>query len=154
MGHIARVVHRVALESANVHRVVDHVAAAARLARMLADIGAGRGERIVLADELHGVGVAAILDQYQIAGNIHVRRAQGHAGYRVLHTTEAAMAQNVLFIVVAEALDANPSRTRRAASRPMAQSAELTISRAVRSIIESVSIVAVPSRIFSISSAS
>ena len=80
---------------------------------MLADIGAGRGERIVLADELHGVGVAAILDQYQIAGNIHVRRAQGHAGYRVLHTTEAAMAQNVLFIIVTEARQSVKNKARR-----------------------------------------
>ena len=44
MGHIARVVHRVALESANVHRVVDHVAAAARLTGMLADVRAGGGQ--------------------------------------------------------------------------------------------------------------
>ena len=64
VGNNACMVDRIALETADVDRVVDHVAAAARLARMLADIGAGRGERIVLADELHGVGVAAILDQY------------------------------------------------------------------------------------------
>ncbi len=101
--HVACIVHRVALEPADVDCVVDHVAAAARLAGMLADIRAGRGEGIVLADQAHGVGIAAVLDQHQIARDIHARGAQRHAGHRLAHPTKAAVTQDMFFIIVAKA---------------------------------------------------
>ena len=115
MGHIARVIDRVALEPSDIHRVVDHVAAAARLTGMLADVRAGGGEGVILPDEPHSVRVAAILHQHGVARNVHARRAQRHAGDRILHPAEAAVAQNVFFIVVAEALDAVEHQPRRVA---------------------------------------
>ena len=70
---------------------------------MLADVRAGGGEGVILPDEPHSVRVAAVLHQHGVARNVHARRAQRHAGDRILHPAEAAVAQNVLFIVVAPA---------------------------------------------------
>ena len=83
---------------------------------MLADVRAGRGEGVVLADEAHGVGVAAVLDQHEVARNIHARGAQRHAGNGLAHAAEAAVAQNMLFVVVAEALHAVEHQARRIAA--------------------------------------
>ena len=114
--HVARIIHRVALQAADIDRVIDHIAAAARLARMLADVRAGRGERIVLSDEAHGVRIAAVLDEHKIARDIHTRGTQRNARHRLAHPAETAVAQDMLFIVVAEALHAVEHQTRRIAS--------------------------------------
>ena len=114
--HIARIIHRIALEAADIDRVVDHVAAAARLAGMLADVSAGRGEGIVLADESHGVCIAAVFDQHKVARNIHARGTQRHAGNALAHAAETAVAQDMLFIVVAEALYTVEHQSRRVAA--------------------------------------
>ena len=52
-------VHGAALQTPDIHGVIHRVAAAAGLAGVLADEGAGRGEGVVLADLTHGVGKAA-----------------------------------------------------------------------------------------------
>ena len=57
--HGGRVIHRIPLQAADVHGVVHHAAAAVVLTGVLAHIGAGEGEGVVLADEAHGVIVAA-----------------------------------------------------------------------------------------------
>ena len=71
---------------------------------MLADVGAGGGEGVVLADEPHGVGVAARVYQGDVAGDVHAGGAQGHAGHRVFQTSQAAMVEDMLLVVVPEAL--------------------------------------------------
>ena len=107
LGHVPGVVHGVALESADVQSVVHHVPAAAGLAGMLADVGAGNGEGVVLADEPHSVGAAAFAHQGNVAGNVHASGTQGHTGHRVFQSPQAAVVENVLLIVVPEALQAH-----------------------------------------------
>ena len=80
LGHVAGVIHGVPLQTADVDGVVDHVAAAPRLAGVLADIGAGGGEGVVLPDQTHGVGTATLAHQCHVAGNVHPGGAQSHAG--------------------------------------------------------------------------
>ena len=60
--HLGRVVHRIALERADVDGVVHYASPARELAGMLADEAAGKREGVVLADEAHGVVVAARVD--------------------------------------------------------------------------------------------
>ena len=106
LGHVSGGVHGVALQPPDVHGVVDHVPAAPGLAGVLADIGAGHGEGVVLADEPHRVGAAARADQGDVSGDVHPRRAQGHAGHRVLQAAQAAVVVDVLPVVVGKALQA------------------------------------------------
>ncbi len=103
-GTSPAVVHGVALQAADVDGVVDHIPAAARLAGMLADVGAGHGEGIVLADQPHRVGAASLAYQGHIAGNVHAGGTQGHAGHRQLQARQTAVVQDVLLVVVPEAL--------------------------------------------------
>ena len=105
IGYIAGVVHGEALEGSDVDSVVHHPAPAPGLAGVLADVGAGGGEGVVLADELHRVGVAALADQGDVAGDVHAGGTQRHAGHRVLQTAQAAVAEDVLLIVIPEALN-------------------------------------------------
>ena len=83
---------------------------------MLTDVGAGGGHGVVLADQAHGIGVAAVLDEHEIARDIHARRAQRHTGNGLAHAAKAAVAQNMLFVVVAEALHAVKHQARRIAA--------------------------------------
>ena len=106
--------------------IVDHIPAAAGLAGMLADVGAGGGQGVVLADQAHGVGVAPDAHQGHVARDIHARRTQGHAGHRdsagLPGTGGAGRAPH--------SRPGSPPghpRTSRAASRPMAQSAVSTM---------------------------
>ena len=71
---------------------------------MLADVGAGGGERIVLADKPHRVGAAPLVHQRDVAGNIHAGRTQRHTGDRILQRPQAAVVEDVLLIIVPEAL--------------------------------------------------
>ena len=103
--HHAGVVHRVALDAADIDGVVEHVAAAARLAGMLADEGAGRRERVVLADEAHGIGAAALAHQRDIARNIDARGTQRHAGHRLIDMIGAVARRHMGDVLVAEALE-------------------------------------------------
>ena len=73
---------------------------------MLADERARRGERIVLADQAHGVGIAALVYQRDVAGDVHARRAQRHARHRLLQRGQTLAVADVFFIVVAEAAHA------------------------------------------------
>ena len=50
---------------------------------MLADETADAGERVVLADEPHGVGIALLADESDVARHVHIRRAAGHARHGV-----------------------------------------------------------------------
>ena len=94
----------VALEPADVDGVVDHAAAAARLARVLADIGAGGGEGVILPDEADGVVAAPRADESHIAGDVHARGTEVHARDGDLQPGETPVVADVLDIVVAEAL--------------------------------------------------
>ena len=89
--HIGRVIARKALDAADVHRVVHHAAAAARLARMLADVRAGRGEWVILADQADCIGIASFAGQGDVTRNINSGRAQSYAGNRLIKITAAAV---------------------------------------------------------------
>ena len=104
--NIARVVDRVALEPADVDGGVYHVAAAARLARMLANICAGGRHGVILADQAHRVCIPPFAHQSDIARNIDARRAQRHARHGILERGKASMMLYMVHIVVAEALKA------------------------------------------------
>ena len=103
VGHKAGVVDGELLEAADVDGVVDHAAAAAGLAGMLADVGAGRGEGVVLADELDRVGVPPLGDQGHVAGDVHAGGTQRHAGHRVFQAAQAAALGDVGDVVIPEA---------------------------------------------------
>ena len=102
--NIARVVDRVALEPADVDGGVYHVAAAARLAGMLADVCTCSRHGIILADQAHGVCVPSLAHQRHIARHVHARRTQRHARHGILERCKASMMLYMVHIVVAESL--------------------------------------------------
>ena len=71
---------------------------------MFADEAAGKREGVVLADEAHGVVVAARVDQGDVAGNVDVSGARRAAGHGIARTGRAASLRGVGDEVVAEAL--------------------------------------------------
>lgn len=98
-------VHGKPLQPADVHRGVHHPPAAVVFAGMLAYIGAGGGEGIVLPDQFQGVFIPAFPDERHITGNIHMGRAGGHTGHRVAETADAPAGEHVLLIILPEAPD-------------------------------------------------
>ena len=105
--HIGRcIVNGIALEGADVDRIINHVSAAASLAGMLADIGAGRGEGIILADKADSIIAATFVDKGDGAGDVHACGAKSNAGNGIFKAAEAAVMENMLHIVIAEAMDA------------------------------------------------
>ena len=91
------------LEGEDVHGVVDHATAAVHLAGMLAHQAADERQRIVLADDLDGVGIAAGLDQRNVPGNVDVRRAARNARDAGLAVKAAGALADVMLKIVAEA---------------------------------------------------
>ena len=71
LGYHPGVVYGIALQATDIDGIVHHIPAAAGLAGMLADIGAGRGEGIVLADQAHCISAATLPYQRHVAGDIH-----------------------------------------------------------------------------------
>ena len=71
---------------------------------MLAYEGAGGGEGIVLPDQADGVRIPALPDsggyQGDVAGDVHMGRAQGHAGHRLGGHTGTAAVLHMLHILV------------------------------------------------------
>ena len=104
--HLSGVIHSEPLQASDVDGVIHHLPAAAGLAGVLADIGAGRREGIVFPDEADRVGIAPLPHQGDITGDIHPGGAQGHAGDRILQAAQAAVAEDVLLIVVPKAVEA------------------------------------------------
>ena len=105
--HIGRcVINSIALKSADINGIINHVSAAASLAGMLADIGAGGGERIILADKANSIVAASFVDKGNVTGNIHSCRAKSNAGHGIFQTTKAAIMENMLHIIIAEAMNA------------------------------------------------
>ena len=94
-----------ALEGEDVHGVVDHAAAAVHLAGMLAHQSADERQRIVLADDLDGIGIAAGLDERNVPGNVDVRRAARDARNAGLAVKATGVLANVVLKIVAETAD-------------------------------------------------
>ena len=91
----------IALEAPDIDGRVDHVAAAARLARVLADVRAQAvGMGLSLADQAHRVGVPSLAHQRDIARHVHARRTERHAGHGVLKRGEAPVVLHMVHIVV------------------------------------------------------
>ena len=93
------------LKGEDVHGVVDHAAAAVHLAGMLAHQAADERQRVVLADDLDGVGIAAGLDERNVTGNVDVRRAARDARDAGLAVKAAGVLADVMLKIVAEATD-------------------------------------------------
>ena len=106
LGHFSGPVHGSPFQTPDVDTVVHHVPAAAGLAGMLADVGAGGGKGVVLPHQAHGVVIAAGVHQGDVAGDIHTGGAHSHAGNGVVEGAEAAVVQDVLLKVLPEAPDA------------------------------------------------
>ena len=98
------IVHCHTLQAADIDGTIDHVAAASCLTGMLTDQGTGGGERIVLADQLHGICITPFLHQCYVTGDIHTCGAQRHTGNRLgnMAGTFSAMF-NVVDIILTEA---------------------------------------------------
>lgn len=98
-------VARVALEAADVDSGVDEAATAGVLARMLAHVGAGRRERVVLADQVDGVVIATGLHERDVTGDVDVCGAALDAGHGVLggHQAAAFLVQLVILVEGAHA---------------------------------------------------
>ena len=111
VGHAGLVVVEVAvlngktLEGEDVHGIVDHAATAVHLAGMLAHQTANERQRVVLADDLDGVGITAGLDERNVTGNVDVRRAARDARDAGLAVKATGVLADVVFKVVAEATD-------------------------------------------------
>lgn len=71
---------------------------------MLADIGAGGGEGVILTDQAHSVGAALLTHQGHVAGDIHPGGTQGDTGYGILEPSQAALVEDVLLVIIPEAL--------------------------------------------------
>ena len=104
--NIARVVDRVALEAPDIDGRVYHIAAAARLTRMLANICAGRRHGVILADQAHRVCIPPFAHQGDIARDIDACRTQRHARHGILERCKASVVLYMVHIVVAESLKA------------------------------------------------
>ena len=90
------------LEGEDVHGVIDHAAAAVHLAGMLAHQAADERQRVVLADDLDGVGIAACLDERDVPRNVDVRRAARDARDASLAVKAAGVLADVVLKIVAE----------------------------------------------------
>ena len=104
LGYYPGVVHGIALQATDIDGIVHHIPAAAGLAGMLADIGAGRGEGIVLADQAHCISAATLPYQRHVAGDIHAGGTQCHTGNGILQARQTAVVLHVLLVVIPEAL--------------------------------------------------
>ena len=92
-------IHGILFQAADVHRIIQQTAAAAVLAGMLADHGAGRGQRVVLADQVDGTGVILLAHQRNVARNIHMSGAQVDAGYLLPHIGGTQLLLNVALVL-------------------------------------------------------
>ena len=91
------------LEGEDVHGVVDHATATVHLAGMLAHQAADERQRVVLADDLDGISIAAGLDERNVTGNVDVRRAARDARNAGLAIKAAGMLTDVVLKVITEA---------------------------------------------------
>ena len=71
---------------------------------MFANKATGSGEGIILANKLHGISIATGANQSDVAGDIHLSRAQSHAGDGLMQMHGAFALLDVVDIVFAEAL--------------------------------------------------
>ena len=114
--NIARVIDCVALEAPDVDGRVDHIAAAARFTRMLADIRAGSRHGVVLANQAHRVCVPSLAHQRDIARHIHTGGTERHAGHGILQRSKASVVLYMVHIVVTESLKTAQNQLRRVAA--------------------------------------
>ena len=70
---------------------------------MLTDETTGRRHRVILTDQLHRVLITLIMDEGNVARDVHMRRALPYTRHRLaVHALAAAM-PDMLYIVIAEA---------------------------------------------------
>ena len=99
----------------HVDRLVDRLAAAPVVARMLADAAGGSRQRIVHDDRFEGVGQAAFLVELQEARDVHVQRTAVLArrqGQILAHAGVAALRPDMVLELVAEMAQRGQDRVR------------------------------------------
>ena len=70
---------------------------------MLAHQAANERQRVILADDLDGIGIAAGLDERNVTGNVDVRRTARDTRDAGLTIKAAGVLANVMLKIVAEA---------------------------------------------------
>ena len=90
------------LEGEDVHGVVDHATAAMHLAGMLAHQAANERQRVILADDLDGIGIAAGLDERNVTGNVDMRRTARDARDAGLAVKATGVLADVVLKIVTE----------------------------------------------------
>ena len=104
------------LDAADRHRGVERRAAALVLAGVEADARADGRERVALAVQPQGLGIALFGHQRHVAGNIDVRRAGAGArgiDQRRADARAAVLVADVLDVLLAEVADRREHRVRR-----------------------------------------
>ena len=96
-------IHSKPLQTADIDGVIHHSPAALFFARVLADVGTGAGEGVVLANQAHRVIVPLLPDESHIAWDIHMGRAGGHTGHGIAQGTDTAAMVDMFLIVLPEA---------------------------------------------------
>ena len=99
------VLGRITLKGEDVHGIINHTAATVHLAGVLAHEAANAGQRVILANELHSIGVAAGLDKRDVARDINVSGATGDARNLLGTLESAAVIPDMMLEVVAEPAD-------------------------------------------------
>ena len=94
---------REALQSTDVDRIIYERTTAANLTRMLTDEAAGRRHRVILTDQLHRILITLLMNEGNVAWDVHMCRALPYTWHRLaMHALAAAML-DMLHIVIAEA---------------------------------------------------
>ena len=99
-------IHRELLQTADVHRVVQQAAAAAVLAGVLTDHGTGRGQGVILADQVDRTGVVALTHQRDIAGDVHMGGTHIDAGHLLPHIGGTELLLDMALVLQLEAVQA------------------------------------------------
>ena len=102
--HIAGMIDSIALDTADIDGIIQHVSPASRFTRMLTDIGTDGREGIILPYQSDSIGISSFLHQCDIAGNIHTGRTHGNTGNRLIQTGRTASVQDMLLIIIPKSL--------------------------------------------------
>ena len=84
-------IHSYTFDTADIDRIIQHVAAAAGLTWMFAYQRTGGWEWVILADQADCIGIASFTGQGDVTRNINSGRAQSHTGNRLIKITAAAV---------------------------------------------------------------
>src|SRR3954447_6394243 len=96
------------MDLADVHYLIEGLAAAAALAGMLADAAGGGGQRVIEEDRFAGIFEAAFPEEFEESGNVHAQRATVLArryGELLADAGQAAVRNDMVVVLLAEVAD-------------------------------------------------